>query len=76
MQSVTNQMAVFTMQHSILPAGVRHQLEKIQRDFIWKSESGKRKLHAVSWETLCKEKKNGGFGLKSLKAINDLFKSN
>ena len=45
--------------------------EKMQRDFIWKSEAGKRKIHAVSWEMICKEKKNGGLGLRNLEVMND-----
>lgn len=70
-QAVTNQMAVFHMQNSHIPAGVRKQIEKMQRDFIWNEEDGKRKLHAIGGDLLCKPKEVGGYGLRDCATMDD-----
>ncbi|KAK4282634.1 hypothetical protein QN277_013989 [Acacia crassicarpa] len=70
-QSVTNQMAVYSMQHVAIPVGVHKQMVEMQRDFVWGREEGKRKISAVSWELLCREKKNGGLGLRNLEFMNE-----
>lgn len=69
--SVTNQMVGYCMQHSCIPRGVTEHMEKIQQDFIWNNEVGRRRIHAVSWETFCKQKKNGGMGVRKLNVMND-----
>jgi hypothetical protein len=38
--------------------------------FWWGSKQGERKIHWVSWNSLCKQKKEGGMGFRSLKEFN------
>lgn len=35
------------------------------------SSEERRKLHAVSWESLCKPKEQGGIGLRRLREMNE-----
>ncbi|PKU75291.1 putative mitochondrial protein [Dendrobium catenatum] len=36
------------------------------RDFIWNKRDGNYGMHYVSWNTLCKPKHKGGYGLQSI----------
>ncbi|KAK3218685.1 hypothetical protein Dsin_012655 [Dipteronia sinensis] len=43
--------------------GIAQKIEKVQRSFLWGDGLVKRKLHAVDWVTVCKNKRNGGLGI-------------
>ncbi|GKV10035.1 hypothetical protein SLEP1_g21461 [Rubroshorea leprosula] len=59
----------FYMQTMWLPSSVQKEIGRISRNFIWGSD-GQKKLHLISWETICQPKKQGGLGLKSAKDAN------
>lgn len=46
-----------------------------QRNFLWGSEEGKRKMCWKSWDTICKPKEYGGliFGVKNVFIFNDVL---
>lgn len=46
------------------------KIEALFRRFLWGGEEGKRKIHWVAWSNICKDKSEGGLGLKNLKAFN------
>lgn len=66
-------MASFHMQHEKFPRVTLLSIEKAQRDFIWGSDSNTRKYHLISWETMCKSKKEVGMNFKNLIRINEAF---
>ncbi|KAK3218053.1 hypothetical protein Dsin_012023 [Dipteronia sinensis] len=46
-----------------VPIGVANTIEKLQRSFLWGDGIEKRKIHAIDWETMCKNKKFGRLGI-------------
>ncbi|GLT50394.1 hypothetical protein SLA2020_238810 [Shorea laevis] len=72
-QSVTSSIPAYTMQSTLLPKSTCDAIDRLNRDFLWGSESGARKPHLVSWEIACTEKKYGGLGLRSASDNNKAF---
>ena len=42
-----------------IPASVAIKLEKLQRDFLWLGLGEDKKDHFLSWEVVCRSKKQG-----------------
>lgn len=40
---------------------------------MWGSDGGKKKVHLINWETLCKLKKEGGLRLRQAEMMNMAF---
>ncbi|XP_052114169.1 uncharacterized mitochondrial protein AtMg00310-like [Arachis duranensis] len=72
-QSAIGPLANFAMTHSRVPKYICKSIEKSQRQFIWGSNENERKIHMVSWETMCKPKEAGGLALKNLERMNTAF---
>ena len=53
-----------------LPRMVRLLLDQIQWNFLLGGGNLKKKPHLVKWETICMDKKNGGFSVKSLGSLD------
>jgi ribonuclease HI len=54
-----------------IPKGCLHEIEKIQRSFIWGDREDKRRAHLVGWETITQPKESGGLGLRNLTLFNE-----
>lgn len=52
------------------PIGIIEELEKIQRQFIWRGDADKATVHWVAWEKLKAPKEVGGAGFRSLRNLN------
>ncbi|KAL0373643.1 UNVERIFIED_CONTAM: hypothetical protein Sradi_3280000 [Sesamum radiatum] len=52
-----------------LPEGLLREIERMIASFWWNSTEN-RKIHWLSWETLCSSKLIGGLGLRDLRAFN------
>ncbi|GKV02337.1 hypothetical protein SLEP1_g14790 [Rubroshorea leprosula] len=50
--------------------GTIHSLDKIRRGFLWGGAAGEKKINWVKWEHVCKDKKQGGLGVKDLRKFN------
>lgn len=46
------------------PQAITNEIERICANFLWKG-----KLHSISWEAICRPKKEGGFGLRPVKDL-------
>ena len=66
-KSVTATIPNYVMQGAALPTHLRDELDKINRDFLWRSSLKKRKIHLVGWSKIIKCKKERGFGYTSSK---------
>ncbi|KAI0497299.1 hypothetical protein KFK09_020522 [Dendrobium nobile] len=64
-KSVFLSLPVFTMTHSLDPMSTLLEFDKICRDFIWNECDGKRGLHYLAWDHVCKPKEYGGWGVQS-----------
>ncbi|XP_077214052.1 uncharacterized protein LOC143848883 [Tasmannia lanceolata] len=53
-----------------IPRSVLEKIEKIFRDFFWSGCKRERKWQNISWETICKPKREGGLGIRSLIDMN------
>lgn len=69
-QSVLSALPAYAMQTVKLPQSIIDNIERHMRRFYWDEWDGDRKLHYISWETLCKPKSYGGLGFRNLKAMN------
>ena len=69
-QTVTSTILNHAMQCSALPAKVFTNVDRLSRNFLWRSLENKKKLHLVSWSKITKPKKEGGLGIQAAKAKN------
>jgi hypothetical protein len=53
-----------------LPDSLCEHIESMISRFWWGSKQGEQKIHWVAWNSLCKEKKGGGMGFKTMKEFN------
>ena len=47
------------MKTTVLPAGLREEIDKIVRWFLWGGNSNERKIHNVGWSTIFRPKAEG-----------------
>ena len=72
---VLQSMPLYTFSCFRVPKFVCNKLDAIIRAFWWVHDPGTRKLHLVSWETIYKPKRMGGFGIKKFSYINQAMVS-
>ncbi|CAN1137716.1 Putative ribonuclease H protein At1g65750 [Linum perenne] len=72
-QSVLNALPSYAMQTSTLPASILSTIDSKIRSFIWGSSPDHKKIHLLSWDTICRPKSQGGLGLRMAKELNDAF---
>jgi hypothetical protein len=52
-----------------MPKSVWKKVVRIQREFLWGGVGG-RKIFWVKWSVVCKEKKQGGLGVRDVRIVN------
>ncbi|KAF7816991.1 ribonuclease H [Senna tora] len=72
-QSVISTMPLFHMQNNVIPKGIIKTIEKHERAFLWGSTPEKKRMHQISWDTICTPKEAGGLGIRSLEGMNKAF---
>lgn len=60
----------YVMQGAALSTPLCEKLDKIKRDFLWGSSSGKRKKHLVRWSKIIKSKEELALGIQAARAKN------
>lgn len=55
-----------------LPSKVINQIERSTRNFLWKGKADNAAIIQVNWKKVYQKGENGGLGLLSLKAWNDV----
>jgi hypothetical protein len=68
--SVLNAIPIFYMSYLKMPVQVIKAVTRIQRVFLWGGVKGVRKLSWISWKMVCREKKDGGLGVRDIKVVN------
>ncbi|XP_042965576.1 uncharacterized protein LOC122299388 [Carya illinoinensis] len=53
-----------------LPASIAQRLEKLQRDFLWGGIGEEFKYHLVGWDKICTPLRDGGLGIRDVRAFN------
>lgn len=69
-QLVLSAIPVYVMQGTMLPTKTLEAIDRVSRNFVWRSSVEKRKLHTVSWAKITRPKKEGGLGLIAAKPKN------
>jgi hypothetical protein len=62
--SSLSSIAIYQMSIYLLPKTITEALDKQRRMFFWQGGSTKRKYRLLRWETIFKNKKKGGLGIK------------
>jgi hypothetical protein len=70
LQAVNASIPIYAMQTAKLPISTCDSLDKLNRDFLWGDSDGKKKIHLVKWDTVCKPKAAGGLGIKKTMTMN------
>ncbi|XP_060969565.1 uncharacterized protein LOC115713553 [Cannabis sativa] len=71
LKSVIQAIPTYTMACFRIPSATCHSLESIMANFWWGfNDNNRPKIHWQSWQKLCKSKKDGGLGFRSLIHFN------
>ncbi|XP_058784295.1 uncharacterized protein LOC131659071 [Vicia villosa] len=54
----------------LAPTKVLNEIRSIQSSFLWNGSEDKRTIHWVRWDTVCKERDEGGLGVKNVEVVN------
>lgn len=73
LKSVLMSMPNYVMQCFLLPKSFCQDPCRAISRFWWGSKNGERKLHWVSWATMCNSKNLGGLGFRDIHAFNLAF---
>ncbi|WMV20542.1 hypothetical protein MTR67_013927 [Solanum verrucosum] len=69
--SVLDAMPIYMMSLFPIHGKIIKKLDAIRRNFLWQGNGeGEKKHHLVKWEVVITSKKEGGLGIKNLKAQN------
>ncbi|MCH86642.1 putative ribonuclease H protein, partial [Trifolium medium] len=69
-KAVVQSIPTYVMSCFKLPDSLCDHIESMISMFWWGSKHGERKIHWVAWKYLCKEKKEGGMGFRTIKEFN------
>ncbi|KAK6163122.1 hypothetical protein DH2020_002963 [Rehmannia glutinosa] len=69
-QAVIQSIPTYAMSCFKLPDNVIAKIQSMTARFLWSGDPGKNSLHWRRWDEICKNKKEGGLGLRNLKAFN------
>jgi hypothetical protein len=53
-----------------MPVSVLKKVVRIQREFLWGGARGGKKISWVKWSVVCKDKNQGGLGVRDIKVVN------
>jgi hypothetical protein len=70
-KSVLSSLPIFQFSALHAPAGIKRELAKITRKFLWQGgKDNEKKFHMVKWEITCAPKENGGLGIRDPEKLN------
>lgn len=68
--SVLNAIPIFSLLFYKDPIKVLQEIHSIQSTFLWSGSENKKKVHWVSWKTVCEKKEKGGLSVKDVEVLN------
>ncbi|KAF1880456.1 hypothetical protein Lal_00011514 [Lupinus albus] len=70
--AIVHNMLLFSFYVYLWPINLLNQLDCGLRNFIWFDDVKVKKLVIIAWHKVCSPAKEGGLGLRSIKAINQV----
>jgi hypothetical protein len=68
--AVLNSIPIFFLSFLKMPVGVWKKVVKIQRQFLWGGVRGGNKICWIKWSVVCKDKCQGGLGVRDVRLVN------
>jgi hypothetical protein len=68
--AVLSSIPIFYLSYMKMPTKVWKEIVKLQRNFLWSGLSSKRRINWVNWADICKQKSEGGLGIRDLRLVN------
>lgn len=69
-QASSSTIPKYTMHNVYLPNKILEGIDRVNRNFLWRSIETERKMHWVNWGKVTKPKDLGGLGLQTIKGRN------
>ena len=70
LNSALSSMPIFFLCSLAVPAGILKQLERIQRQCLWRRNRGQPAPSLAAWDLICRPKNRGGLGILNLGSQN------
>jgi hypothetical protein len=70
LNAVLNAIPVFYLSYLKIPVQVWKKIRRLQREFLWGGRRGRKKISWIKWDTVCLPKKEGGLGVRDIRAVN------
>jgi len=70
LKSVLANLPIYFLSMFSPPQKVIARIEHIQRNFLWDTYEGDKRLHLVGWNHICKLETQGGLGVRSIKHVS------
>jgi hypothetical protein len=70
LNSVLNAIPIFYLSFLKIPILVWKKIRRIQRDFLWGGNGGRKKISWVKWDVVCQPKNKGGLWVRDIRAVN------
>ncbi|XP_058733800.1 uncharacterized protein LOC131605468 [Vicia villosa] len=68
--SVLSAIPIYSLSFYKAPKKVLQEIKSIQSKFLWGGGDRDKSIHWVSWDTVCKSRKEGGLGVKDVEIMN------
>jgi hypothetical protein len=70
LNAVLNAIPVFYLSYLKIPVQLWKKIRRLQREFLWGGRRGRKKISWIKWDTVCLPKKEGGLGVRDIRAVN------
>ena len=71
LQSVLTSMPIYFLCTLVIPPGILKQIERIQRQCLWRGNSDTPRQSLAAWDLVCLPKNKGGLGVLNLRVQNE-----
>lgn len=72
-QSVLSAIPIYALSFYLLPNTSLNQIIRVQRAFLWGGDEHNTKIPWVSWSEICKNKEDGGLGIRDIGLFNKVL---
>ena len=70
LNSVISSLPIYHLCSLAIPQGILRQIERIQRQCLWRGNSDSKRKSLAAWDLVCRPKAKGGMGIMNLQLQN------